>query len=93
MQPLGAPERPLITLVVPSAFRPPAGGDPRPHRPHPASRRGRHRSGRRADTPFPEGWPKAARTRIAPLLADYDGRATPLPWNRNPDPRRLAGAA
>ena len=42
-------------------------------------------------TPFPAGWPAAARGTIAPLLADYRGRAAPLPWNRNPDPRRLAG--
>jgi ectoine hydroxylase-related dioxygenase (phytanoyl-CoA dioxygenase family) len=85
-------ERPLITLWYhPHFARQPAAIRAR-------TARILHRDGvdtdpAGGDTPFPEGWPKAARARIAPLLADYDGRATPLPWNRNPDPRRLAGAA
>ena len=37
-----------------------------------------------------EGWPAAARARVAPLLAEYRGRAAPLAWNRHPDPHRLA---
>jgi len=83
-------ERPLITLW---------------YHPHfarqPAAIRARvarilHREGVDTDpaddsTPFPGGWPAAARARIAPLLAEYGGRAAPLAWNRNPDPRRLAG--
>ena len=87
-----AAERPLITLW---------------YHPHfarqPAAIRARvarilHREGVDTDPggderPFPEGWPKAARQRIAPLVADYDGRAAPLPWNRHPDPRRLRGTA
>ncbi|MFO1062149.1 MAG: hypothetical protein U1E53_34900 [Dongiaceae bacterium] len=35
-------------------------------------------------------WPAEARARIAPLLATDDGAAAPQPWNRAPDPARLA---
>jgi len=84
-----ASERPLITLW---------------YHPHfarqPAAIRARvarilHREGVDTDpggsaASFPEGWPKAAQARIAPLLAEYQGRAAPLAWNRHPDPSRLA---
>ena len=84
-----AAERPLITLWYHPHFQR-----------QPAAIRARvarilHRDGVDTDpgggeTPFPEGWPAASRARIAPLLADYQGRAAPLAWNRHPDPRRLA---
>jgi hypothetical protein len=84
--------RPLITLW----YHPHFAGQPAAIRARTA--RILHREGVDTDpaggeTPFPDGWPKAARARIAPLLADYEGSAAPLPWNRHPDPRRLAGAA
>lgn len=40
-----------------------------------------------ADGPFPEFWPKNARTRIAGAIAVYEGNAEPLPWSREPNPR------
>jgi hypothetical protein len=87
----GAAERPLITLWYHPRFaqQPPAirarvarilrreGVDTDP-------------GGRAAVASFPESWPAAARARIAPLLATDDGDAVPQPWNRAPDPARLA---
>ncbi len=37
--------------------------------------------------PFPDCWPADARTRIADVVAAYEGDAAPLPWNREPSPR------